>query len=90
MATGEPVEEVYGDGDLLFGAKEGAAADFVHVVHPSLVVPADVAADHVKVLRVTDAFQGLGGPVVVARSEFVALGEHPVFLEEAADVVAGA
>jgi hypothetical protein len=79
-----------GNGDFLFGAEEGAAGDFVHVVHPSLVVPADVAADHVKVLRIPHAFQGSCGPVVVADPEFVALGEHPVFCEESADVFAGA
>ena len=66
--AGEPVEQVDGHSDFLFGAQEGAAGDFVHVVHPSLVVPADVAADHVKVLRIPHAFEGLCRPVVVATS----------------------
>lgn len=36
----------------LYGAQEDAGGDFVHEVHSSLVVPADVAADHVKVLGI--------------------------------------
>ncbi|WP_243835564.1 hypothetical protein [Arthrobacter sp. AG258] len=90
VMTGEPVQEVDGDGDFLLGTKVGAAGDFIHEIHASLVMPSDVAAGHVKVLRVTDAFQGLRGPAVVSQQESITLGEYPVFDEESSDVFAGA
>lgn len=45
--AGEPVEQFDGDGYLLLGPKESAAAEFVHLVHPLQVIPADVAANNV-------------------------------------------
>jgi hypothetical protein len=77
VVAGEPGQQADGDGDFLFGAQEGAAGDSVHLVHSSLVVLADVAADHVKVLRVLHAFDGFCRPAVVAHPQFVALGERP-------------
>lgn len=90
VMSSEPVQQFDGHGDFLFGAQEGAAGDFVHEVHPSLMVPADIAEDHLTVLRVPHAFEDFCRPAVVAYPASVASGQDPVLGEESADVVAGA
>jgi hypothetical protein len=86
--VGEPVQKFDGDRDGLFATKESADRYFLHLVHPALVLPADVAADHVVMPRVCEAFDRAVGPVGVAGSVYVAAREDAVLDEQAADKLA--
>jgi hypothetical protein len=65
------------------------AGDFVHLVHPPQVMPADVTVDDVAVLMIFGPVDGICRPALEARAEFIAPGQNPALYEEAAIVFTG-
>jgi len=87
--AGEPVQEVDGNGDDLFGLQEGAFADGGHGVHAAQQMPADEPAHEVAVLSVGQPLQGLFAPGLEADASLVAPGQGTMLHQQPADVLAG-